>query len=581
MMPPEGVVRGARKSWLVLVAVLAACGAELRRFPLRPPMARDTDLDSRAVPCRPDPKPGKDGRPHQLCRPEEYVSSFTWDGADNIFFRPVARFFAVDPHGEAVNVNAFDEVPDSSWFTNRMGVRHLSPEELVQGPCSEGPIDVDGPDGSVVIDLGKPNGANPGFRIRLANGRKYMLKADDDATEPERASGATAVATRLYHAAGWYAACDTIIYLRPAVLRLTPGLTVTDNRGVTSPFDAAALANVIGKASHRGELVRFAASRWLPGRTIGPFTYSGLRDDDSNDVIPHEDRRDLRGARLMSAWTSHYDSREQNSMNVWFADDPNDPDASPGKVLHYYLDLGDCFGGAWSPDELWRRFDHSYLFDAGEMLFDFTTLGIVERPWERKHKPEHTLFGYYSSDEFDPEAWRGMYPNPAFQNMTERDGAWIARIIARFTDADLATIAGVGGFTDPAQTALLADTLAKRRDKILRRYFARLSPVTDLAVSGDALCGVDLARRSGLFPAAAFAYRAQAAGRPDPRVAVEADGRICLALTHRPGLDGRRDDDPERYLIVRLNNGQAAGTLRAHLYDLGAERGFALVGIER
>jgi hypothetical protein len=165
--------------------------------------------------------------------------------------------------------------------------------------------------------------------------------------------------------------------------------------------------------------------------------------------------------------------------------------------------------------------------------------------------------------------------------MTERDGAWIARVIARFTDADLATIAGIGKFTDPAQTALLAGVLSARRDRILRRYFARVSPVTDLAVSGDDLCGVDLARRSGLFPAAAFAYQAHALGGSSPRVAAEADGKICLTLAHRPGLTGRRDDDPERYVIVRLGNGQASGRLRAHLYDLGPERGFALVGIER
>src|SRR5262249_14045611 len=153
-----------------------------------------------------------------------------------------------------------------------------------------------------------------------------------------------------------------VVYLRPSVLKLTPGLTVTNNEGVTHAFDEAALKELLAHASHRGELVRFAASRWLPGRTIGPFTYSGLRDDDPNDVIPHEDRRDLRAARVLAAWTEHYDSREQNSMDVWLSDDPRDPDSSPGKVIHYYLDLGDCFGGAWSPDLLWRRIGRSYLF---------------------------------------------------------------------------------------------------------------------------------------------------------------------------------------------------------------------------
>ena len=42
--------------------------------------------------------------------------------------------------GEAQNVNTLDEVPDSSWFTNRHGVRRMSREELVRGPDTiEGP----------------------------------------------------------------------------------------------------------------------------------------------------------------------------------------------------------------------------------------------------------------------------------------------------------------------------------------------------------------------------------------------------------------------------------------------------------
>ena len=34
----------------------------------------------------------------------------------------------------AVNVNTLDEVPDSSWFTNRIGVRDLPIAEITRGP---------------------------------------------------------------------------------------------------------------------------------------------------------------------------------------------------------------------------------------------------------------------------------------------------------------------------------------------------------------------------------------------------------------------------------------------------------------
>src|SRR5439155_15338490 len=34
----------------------------------------------------------------------------------------------------AKNVNTVDEVPDSSWFTNRVGRRTLTPEDIAAGP---------------------------------------------------------------------------------------------------------------------------------------------------------------------------------------------------------------------------------------------------------------------------------------------------------------------------------------------------------------------------------------------------------------------------------------------------------------
>ncbi len=45
-------------------------------------------------------------------------------------------FFGVGDRRDirAVNVNTIDEVPDSSWFTNRIGVRAMPLDEVVRGP---------------------------------------------------------------------------------------------------------------------------------------------------------------------------------------------------------------------------------------------------------------------------------------------------------------------------------------------------------------------------------------------------------------------------------------------------------------
>jgi len=67
------------------------------------------------------------------------------------------------PIPRAENVNTLGEVPDSSWFTNRMSQRVMTIEELVRGPNQ-----LDGPDPSetwVIIDV-KSEGITPGFTIR-------------------------------------------------------------------------------------------------------------------------------------------------------------------------------------------------------------------------------------------------------------------------------------------------------------------------------------------------------------------------------------------------------------------------------
>lgn len=548
---------------LVVGFFAVSCAGE-PRFPLREPLTKDDDE-------RPFAK-----------APPEYVSPFAWDGANQLFFRPISRFFAVNPAGLAANVNALDEVPDSSWFENRIGIHEMTPEDIVTGPCGSRVLDPNGPDGSWIIDHGKDNGANPGFRVNVPGVGKFLLKTDL-VKEPDRETGATAVAARLYHAAGYYSPCDSVVYLRRSLLKLTPGLTVTGNSGMTRPFDEKALDAILKNASHRGDLVRMVASRWLPGQTIGPYQYQGTRSDDPNDVIPHEDRRELRGARLLAAWTNHFDTREQNTMNVFLRAEGDK--TGPGFVRHYILDLGDSFGSQWQWDSVSRRLGYAYYFDFSYLAEDFVTLGIQTHPWELAKK-EGGIFGYFSGNNFDPEGWKGGYPNPAFIRMTEADGAWMGRIIARFTDADVAAAVSVGDYA-PKEAAYLLGALLSRRDAILRRYLTRLSPLSDVQVAdGNRLCAVDLAGRTKAASAELFRYSGVRyadwpPSRPEP-VAVTVDGdRVCASLPSRSRDGGAPDDDSSRYVVVELRDGVAPGPLRVHLYDLGPTRGMRIVGIER
>ena len=554
----------------------------VRRFPLRAPLQTDTDLQPVSVKCRIAPT-AKEPK-HVSCSPRTYVSPLAWDGIDNSIFRPLSDALAVRAVGEAANANSFDEVADSAWFTNRIGVQPMTADELALGACTRSMLLDDAesaPDASWVIDKGKDNGSSPGFRVNIPGKGKYMLKSD--APVAERPSAASVIGAAAYHAVGFNFSCEQVVYVKRSTLKLTPGLTVTDNTEKTHPFDQAALDHVLDGATKRGELLRFQASAWLQGGILGPFRYEGTRDDDPNDTIPHEDRRELRGGRLLAAWLDHFDAREQNSMDVWVAANPaSGADSSPGYVKHYYLDTSDTLGSEWDWDDISRRLGHSYLLDWGDIAADFVTLGLPSRPWDRAHRATgFEMFGYFSDRDFSPEGWRNEYPNPAFSRMTERDGAWMARILARFSPELVHTLAQLGRLSDPRNGSYLERMLEGRLEAIVARYLTRLSPLTAVHVEpGDRLCAEDLAELRGLRPATDFRYQARI-GRTWLDVTRPGPARACVALPRIAPDGGAADDARERYAVVSIEDGVAPGALLVHLYDLGPTRGYRLVGLER
>ena len=575
---------------LLSVLALGACAhSDPRRFGLRSPVLRDQDLDLVTLDCR-----GKDAKKKPCA--EEYESSFAWDAADNTLFRPISEGLTLKKIGKSRNVNAFDEVPDSSWFTNRIGVRPMTEQEVFDGYCKPGKtLDNTQPDGSWLIDHGKDNGANPGFRVK-SEGVKYMFKLDNvEDKQGERATAATAIASRLYFAAGWWAPCDAIVYFKKSILKLKDGLQIKANTGPAKKFDEKLLNEMLSKTSRRGEMYRVAASRWLPGVPLGPFTYNGVYEDDPSDVIPHEHRRDLRGAMLIAAWMNHFDSREQNSMSTWMSDNLNeladghkDPEpTNKGYVRHWYIDLGDSFGSEWTEENISPRLGHAWLLDFPYLAEDFFFLGIPERPWDHNHRnPEAPIFGYFNEQDFDPDVWRSEYPNPAFNNMQEGDAAWAARIISRFTPEQIQAAIRAGDLTEPAHSAFLVRVMLARQKTIEHRYFSKLSPITDVTVHGDRVCGVDLARKKETWAESAFHYKATVArgGEGKPRltsVEVEEGGRVCVSLPSTQPDGGKPDDDASRYVVMRIANGVAKMPLELHLYDRGPAKGHSLVGIER
>ena len=248
--------------------------------------------------------------------------------------------------------------------------------------------------------------------------------------------------------------------------------------------------------------------------------------------------------------------------------------------------MSDAFGAEWDWDEASRRLGRSYLLDWGDIGTDLVTLGIPERSWERAHRvPGFEQFGYFSADNFDPEGWKNEYPNPAFSRATERDNAWMARILSRFDIGDIEALVTLGKFSRPEQATYLADVLEQRLHLILERYLLRLSPLADPRIeSNERLCATDLARRRLVRPEADFHYGVTSlrGTRSEPAVVDPLpEGKICISLPHVTVAADTPDDDEARYALVHITNGVSRFPLLVHLYDLGPARGFRVVGLER
>lgn len=566
----RGVLRPSWRSFsalaraLTVASSLAGCGSSAAFFPPREPLWRDDDRHPFAGKLKP------------------YYSPDEWDRLEKSFVLPLSDALAVRTKGAAVNVNALDEVPDSSWFENRLSRSPLSPDDLARGPCA-GPV-LGGDEPWLVLGA-KPNGATPGFVFEV-RGQRYLAKLDGPAAGP-RASVADILGSRIYHAAGYHVPCYAIAHFERGSLRIEKGAEAENELGAKVPLTEAHLNAVLRNAPRRADgSYRSLISVYLAGRPLGPWRYHGLRAGDRNDVVRHEDRRELRASRLLAAWTDHVDQREGNTLAMW----REVRGAGRGYVMHHLVDFGDCFGSVWAgPVEEARRRGHDYWVDPRSVLADFLALGVVERPWDRATLgPWGLWLGYYDVDSFDPEAWRPRYPNPAFIRMTEHDAAWMARIIARLGPPHIERMLD-DVMVSPAYRQALRTRVLGRRDKILRRYLQRLSPLAEPTIGagpgGDWLCVTDLSVSAGITgPRSYWARFLENAGPAKAVLKYESSARPCVGLPDAgQGVGATRGA-----VIVEMGSQPRAdesahgapAPARFHLYALGAGQ-WLLAGVER
>jgi hypothetical protein len=393
-----------------------------------------------------------------------------YDFAEHTFLKPGER-----RPMRAVNVNTIDEVPDSSWFTNRIGQRSMSLDEIARGPNAGDPPDIDG--WPIVEE--KSSGITPGYRIQSPDGRLYQVKLDPP-SNPEMASSAEVIGAAFYHAIGYNVVQGYIVDVDPSKIVIAPTATTVDMGGQKRTMTRDDIDKLLARgAKLPNGKYRATLSRFADGRPLGYFKYYGTRPDDPNDIHPHEHRRELRGSRVFAAWLNHDDSRGLNSLDML--------EGEPGRqsIRHYMFDFGSIMGSGSTMPQV-PRAGNEYILEWGPAFKTLATLGLYVRPWILvDYWEDAKSVGRFEGDFFDPIKWRPEYPNPAFDNMTPDDAFWAARLVSKFSDEAIRAVVAKARYSEPGAAEHIASTLIKRRDKVLRAWLTGVNPLVNARLGSD------------------------------------------------------------------------------------------------
>ena len=473
----------------------------------------------------------------------------------------------------AVNVNSLGEVPDSSWFTNRIGKGALSLDQIVRGPDRVATLGVK----RWTIVAGKNTGRQAGFRAVDAdnpNGPIYQLEFDP-AGNPEMATGAEIIGTAIYHALGYNVVDVYLVDLDPGVLDISPTATI-EVAGRKRPFTRRDLEQVLGRAARKASgHYRASASRFADGKNLGPFRYYGTRADDPNDIYPHEHRRELRGNRVFTAWLNHDDSRAINTLDMLVGP------AGQQYVKHHMFDFGSILGSGTNEEDLpWVG--HEYVMQRRPALLTLASLGLWRRSFIDVDAPDDLpAAGNFTADGFVPAKWRPHYRNPAFANMQPEDAFWAARLVAAFTPDAITRIVEKAQFSDPKVVDHVIGTLLRRRELILRAWLTGVNPIVEPRIESGGTLRFDNAAVAAGVAEAPVRYELSwfrfdnATGVPGAAGVAQTVGTPAASVPARE-LEGAEYAGVE---IRTVDPAASRARVRVYLRSNGA--GWNVVGLER
>jgi len=359
----------------------------------------------------------------------------------------------------AGDVNALDEVPESSWFTPRVGAREPG-DWLVDRGAPAPPLQVR----QVFAD---PEG---GILATDATGTDWFVDFDPRGHRGLR-TAAGVLASRILDAFGLNVPEDHVIDIRNEDL-VVPG----PDGGLRSALDALLAQAAAPQTGGR----RARASRALTGTVLGPFSPRGVRIDDPNDVVPHENRRTLRALRVLGAFVNLQEIRPANTLDVY------EGEAGHGFVRHYLLDLGQAFGGhATNSRRYWSGYNH--YFSAWEATRNLVTFGLYVGPWEDESTTAWPSVGTFESSRFEPSGWRETAPFAPIRRSRPEDDYWAAKRLSAFSSEHLSALVRFVRFPDPGAAEYMVNTLLERRRKLVEWAFSRVTPLDPIALEAGVL----------------------------------------------------------------------------------------------
>ena len=320
---------------------------------------------------------------------------------------------------EAINTNNFGEVADSTWFTNRIGRYGPKPCEVAKlmSGCT---LDSAGP---LVVREASTGSNAPVLLVEDRAGARFIF-ISDAADAPGKMSSPAAAASLILSAAGYNAALHCPAAIDRGALSIADDSKLMGEYGKTGPLTADELTKLLEKQPQQ---MRGVAIRIPDGRPIGRFSFSKRPYGDKNDLMRHQDRRELRGLRIFSAFIGWVSISERTPYDTFV-----EAAGNAGYVEHWLLNL--------------------------------TEIAEPSQP-------------------FNPLGAGASGGNPAFALMTPYDAFWAARIVSLFSDQMIDAIVAAANYPDAGEAQKAVGGLKLRRDALAKKWFGAMSPLDDFIIS--------------------------------------------------------------------------------------------------